>query len=95
MTTQELNHTARDRLLDEFTKRMNAVQHCIINRLKYALDKAEFGRSSTLDLPMEQVEGYANDAARLIRHGIADLEMDAEGFDNLAKVAKEIRESEL
>ena len=94
MTTKQLNTFARNRLMDEFTKRMNAVQHCIINRLKYALDKAEFARSSTLDLPMEDVEGYAEEAARLIRHGIVDLKADAEGFDRLAETAKEIKESE-
>jgi len=95
MTTEtKLNHTARENLMDEFTKRMNATQHCIINRLKYALDKAEFGRNHSLDQPMEKVEAFAKDAAQLIRHGIVDLKLDAKGFDNLAKVAKQIKESE-
>jgi len=89
-----LNHEAREELLDLITKRMSAMNHCIVNRLKYALDKAEFARTHTLTEPMGQTVRFLKDASRLVSHSLVDLERDMMEIDRAVKMAEKIRESE-
>ena len=89
-----LNHEAREKLLKLISERMNAINHCIINRLKYSLDKAEFARNHSLSEPMDKVEDFLKDARGLIIHSLIDLESDAVSLEELVQMAKKIRESE-
>lgn len=89
-----LKHKAREELLDLINNRMSAMNHCIVNRLKYALDKSEFARTHVLTESMDKVERFLKDASRLVSHSLVDLERDMREIDRAVKMAETIRKLE-
>ena len=88
------NIEAREKLLEEINKRMAATKQTMEAKLKDGLAKAHFARTYALTEDLSRVEKFLKDAARLTRVTIADLERDADAYRTLAKLAKEIKQSE-
>ncbi len=88
------NMEAREKLLEQINIRMAATNHTIVWKLKYALDKAEFARTHVLTEDLEKVRKFLRDADRLTRAAIADFQRDADAYNTLADVAKQIKKSE-
>lgn len=89
-----LNHTARELFLEEMNGRM-ALLNTIVNfEVKPGIDNLEFARTHTLTESMEQVEDFLLESARLFKVASDSFKFDAGRLEELAVLAKEIRESE-
>ncbi len=90
----DMNLQARENLLGEINSRMAATNTTMVWKLKYGLDKAEFARNHILTEPMKKVEDFLLEASKEIAKAVADFQRDIDAFYNMAKVAKEIGDSE-
>jgi len=91
---QELNHTAREKLVHEISKRMQLVQIVNKRNIQFAVDYADMAMIQAEGFSLEEAQSNLDQTQEWLGYVVSNLQHDIERLGVLKKLAEEIRESE-